>query len=233
MMDVSFESFFGADPGEISRNCVLCQAFDAPLFKNPGNREKRGLFFKTLLSDTYSVISLKNNFLVSDCVLLLKETKAENIFLFGPCGCLEEKNVGEIFLAEKSYDFESASSLIKFKGGAARKADGKLTAGLKNSFKIRTAVCATVNSLFLERIHLAKFRKLGARIFDMESSVVFSHCRHVGKRAAALFYATDAAGGKRPGSKQREKIKKSRLLLSEKLKRFLINRKRAGFEEHV
>jgi len=218
-----FKRFFALNPGEINRNCIICPANDAVLFADGDSHRRRGLFFKTILTKHWSVISLKNNFLVSDCILLLKRAPCENIILFGPCGTIEKSGIGKSFIAEKSYNFESPSNMLKNKSTPCFYASKILTKKLSSFLKIRPLPCATVNSLTLEKKFVRTLKNAGVAAIDMESSIVFSHSAHIKRKSAAVFYGTDLVTNPNLTLQEKEKIKKERKKLSLSLENFIKN----------
>ena len=107
-----FETLFGLGESEIRKNCIICPANDSFLFIKAG-RKSGGLIFSATNSECFTIIAVKNNFLAGDCVLSLKDTPCENIFLFGSCASTGQAPVGSMHLPEKSFSLESFSRMLE------------------------------------------------------------------------------------------------------------------------
>lgn len=212
-----FKKFFGINPDKIKKNCLICQANDASLFIGKNSKtSSTGIFFKIDNSNHETVISIKNNFFIADCVLLLKETPCENIFLFGPCGILAPFKIGDKLIIEKAFNFESASAFLDFPSDAKAYYPCKTLFKKFSSFsRLKTSACATVNSLLLEKRHIPKLKELQISSLDMETSIVFSCAEKIGKSAIAVLYATDSPE-KKPFFGKLEEHEKSALKCSRK-----------------
>jgi purine-nucleoside phosphorylase len=114
MADIN--SYFGIALSEIKKNCIICPVSDSILFKDFGKAKKtNGLFTKITNYEKVTIISTKNNFLVGDVVLQLKNTLCENIILFGSCGGTGNVNVADKFIVKKVFNFESFSEMLEMK----------------------------------------------------------------------------------------------------------------------
>ncbi len=232
----TFEKFFGISPDKIKKNCIICPTGDASLFTettkkaNSNSPATKGVFFKIDNLEDETIISVKNNFLISDCILLLKETQCENIFLFGPCGTLAPFKIGDKLIIEKAFNFESASSFLDFSPDAKAYCPDKTLFDKFHSFsKLKTSICATTNSLILEKLHIPKLKELKVSSLDMELSIVFFCAEKIEKKAIATLYATDSPE-KNPlftTLKENEKkiLKSSRKQLAQTLKNFIHDKK--------
>lgn len=224
----TFEKFFGINPDKIKKNCIICPANDASLFTEKNSKTSKGIFFKINNSENTTIISVKNNFLISDCILLLIETPCENIFLFGPCGALSPFNIGDKLLIEKAFNFESSSSFIDFPAKPCASLPNKELFDKFHSFsKLKTSACATTSSLILEKLHIPKLKDLKISSLDMETSIVFFSAEKIEKKALAVLYITDTPE-KAPlftplKDNEKEILKSSRKELAQTLQNFITN----------
>ncbi len=226
MLTTTFEKFFGINPDKIKENCIICPANDAVLFNEENSENAKGIFFKIDNLKNETVISVKNNFLIADCILLLTETSCKNIFLFGPCGTLPPFNIGDKFIIEKAFNFESASAFLNFPSDAKACFPDKTLFNKFLSFsRLKTSACATVNSLILEKLHIPQLKKLDISSLDMESSIIFSCAEKIGKKAIAILYATDSPEKTNLfvplNEKEKETLKTSKKQLAQTLKNFI------------
>lgn len=216
MSDI-FKKLFGADSKSIKPDCVILPSDDTSAFSDlsvgcsapyhwdggrkgcPVRSGNSGKLFSVINAETLTIIRTKFNLLAGDCVLYLKNSPCENIFLFGSCGGLGGK-IGDRIIAGESLNMESFSNMLAGRGKFASVCpDKELTARLASFGRkagVRRLKCATVNSLFLEEGCRDFFKKQEVKCLDMEASMVFSASRHTGRRAAGLFYVTDIVGEK-------------------------------------
>jgi purine-nucleoside phosphorylase len=242
----TFEKFFGINPDKIKENCIICPTNDASLFTEENSETAKGIFFKIDNLKDETVISVKNNFLLADCILLLMETPCKNIFLFGPCGVLPPFNRGDKLIIEKAFNFESASTFLDFPSDVKVCFPDKALFDKFHSFsrlcrvpsqqtmsikwpKLKTSACATVNSLLLEKLHIPELKKMEISSLDMESSIVFSCAEKIGKKAIAILYATDSPEKTNLfvplNEKEKETLKTSKKQLAQTLKSFIHDKK--------
>ncbi|MBU2530291.1 MAG: hypothetical protein KKD35_04545 [Elusimicrobia bacterium] len=237
----TFEKFFGINPTKIKKNCIICPTGDASLFTDKNSKTSKGIFFKIDNLENKTIISVKNNFLISDCILLLIETPCENIFLFGPCGALTPFEIGDELLINKAYNFESTSSFLDFSSEAKAYCPDKILFDKFHSFsrlcqvpaksgtKLKTSICATTNSLILEKLHVQKLKKLQVSSLDMEASIVFFCAKKIGKKAIATLYASDSPEKTHLftplNENEKKTLKASRQNLAQLLKSFINDQK--------
>jgi len=226
-----FKKIFGLDESEVQKNCIICPINDFSLFIRKNDRISKGLLFSATNSEKATVISSKNNFLLGDCVLYLKETLCENIFLFGSCASTGALSVGDPVLAEKSFSFESFSDMLKKKNNPELFFPDKELFDKFHSFtkdkSLFPATLATVNSICLETDYLDWSKNNNVKCFDMETSIIFSSAKYIGRKAIALLYVTDIIGKQsfhEPlDENDRAKLLSSRKLISKLLVNFIEN----------
>lgn len=231
-MSLPFEKLFGLPASKIKKHAVLCPGNDASLFCDTETVKLhvRGQLFGVFDTEYFSIITTKYNLHIGDCVLSLKDTPCENIYLFGSCGGLGNIEIGDAFLINKAYDYEGFSRTLKNgEPGGILLPDKKLLETFKlhvKAVKVIPSACVTVSSIVLEEPNIENF--LGKRIscVDMESSIVFSAAKHIGRKAIATLYVTDIIGQKpfsEPlNSVQAVKVKQTRLKLANALKDFIL-----------
>jgi purine-nucleoside phosphorylase len=136
---------------------------------------------------------------VGDAVLHLKETRCENLILFGSCGAVKQTpatNLGSIVIARKAYDFTNFSQLLagNKKIFAAWDADKSLVDKLIKKGMAQDAAlvnCATFGSFYLEEKYQKLLVQKDINVVDMECTAFFNAARHIKRKAAAFFYVTD------------------------------------------
>ena len=189
-----FQKMFGISERDVRKNCIICPANDSPLFINEGDKSK-GLFFSAVSAGDTTVIIIKNNFLAGDCVLSLKETSCENIFLFGSCASTGQHSIGSIHLAEKSFSLESFSEMLEKSGASESYSPDKVLfdkfIGYSKGGNISPSYFAAVGSILLEKNYLEWFAQNSIGCVDMESSMIYSAAAHIKRKALALAYVTD------------------------------------------
>lgn len=221
---MKFKDFFGINQTSIKKNCIICQTYDAPLFSDKTNN---GFFVKTAETDNAIIIALKNNFLAGDTVLYLKDTSCENIFLFGSCGGCGDIESGDIVMIEKAFNFESFSQMLKEpQERSFSSSSEKLLSSFyeKNPYQdlIKTN-SACVSSLMLEAKYLDWFKSNGVNALDMESSIVLSAAKGIGKNAICVMYVADHIEKSPLGTKLNAAIKKQIAKARTNLAKMLIN----------
>ena len=208
---MNFKAFFGILPSEVKETCVICQHYDMNLF---ADNSSNGLFVKTAQSKNATIIGIKNNFLAGDAVLLLKETKCKTVFLFGSCGGTGDVEIGDLFVIDKAYNFESFSKMLS-KNTTAKFFQGH-SIFVENLTKTNSAC---VSSLILENRFVDLFKKYDINAVDMESSIVYSAAKSIGLKVCAYLYASDhlqkAPFGTELDAKAKEKISSARKKLSQ------------------
>ena len=213
--------YFGIKTEDIQKNCIICQNSDQNLFSKLGQSQTyNGFFTKINNYDRVTVISIKNNFLVGDIVLYLKETKCETIILFGRCGGCEEVSIGDHVLVKKVFNFESFSEMLEMK----RNPDSYYpSTPLLNDYlskvkeeNIKQVKCVTTNSIVLEKKYKEWFQKNKINVVDMECSSVFSAASSINKKAIAVFYVTDIVGEKEPFENKLESAEKTKIAKARK-----------------
>lgn len=228
----SFHDLFGIGAEEVRRTCVVCPVNDEELFCGPGEHGRhRGLLFRAAQTAGITVLSAKNNFLVGDCVLHLKDTPCRNIFLFGSCAGCGEAAVGDQVLVQRAFSLESFTEMAHFKSKPdICMPDEALNTRFLSDFGgqgVRCQVCATVGSVALESSYHSWFLKNRVSCIDMESSIVFSAANYIKRRAMALLYVTDLIQG--PAFNEpmpaaaRDKVLASRRGLAAMLTAFIAN----------
>lgn len=217
---------------EIKKNCIICPVSDNALFKDLGKGKRaNGLFAKIINYDKATIISTKNNFLVGDVVLQLKNTNCENIILFGSCGGAGNSKIGDRFIIKKTFNFESFSEMLEMK----RNPDVYYPSTIllndfleKNKDGLLSKVqCATTNSILLEKMYKDWFDKNRVNAIDMECSLVFSAASSINKKAIALMYVTDHISSEPFNNELEESIKEqilnSRKMLAKSICEFINN----------
>jgi purine-nucleoside phosphorylase len=213
--------YFGINTEDIRKNCIICQNSDQNLFSKLGqSKTYNGFFAKINNYDKVTVISIKNNFLVGDIVLYLKETKCENVILFGSCGGCEDVLIGEHVVVKKVFNFESFSEMLEMK----RNPDSYYPStpllndylSKTKSVDIKQVKCVTTNSIVLETKYKDWFQKNKINVVDMECSSVFSAASSINKKAIAIFYVTDIVGEKEPFDNKLETAEKTRIAKARK-----------------
>lgn len=227
-----FHELFGIDAGEVRRNCIVCPVNDEELFCGPGEYGRhRGLLFRAAQAAGVTVISAKNNFLVGDCVLHLKDTSCQNVFLFGSCAGCGDAAVGDKVLAQRSFSLESFTEMAHFKSKPdICMPDESLNNRFLSAFSgqgVQSQACATVGSIALEESYHGWFLKNRVSCIDMETSIVFSAANYIKRRAMALLYVTDLVKGaaftEPLAAEAREKVLASRRSLAAMLAAFTAN----------
>lgn len=112
-MDI-FKKLFGADSKSIKPDCVILPvpSQDMPAFRDlPVRSQNSGKLFSVIDAGNFTIIRAKFNLLTGDCVLYLKNSPCENIFLFGSCGGLNGK-IGDRIVAGESLNMESFSGML-------------------------------------------------------------------------------------------------------------------------
>jgi nucleoside phosphorylase len=221
---MDFRAFFGIIEKDIKHNCIICQSYDLSLFSD---KISNGLFAKCTNIANATIIALKNNFLVGDAVLHLKNTVCENILLFGSCGGWSERNLGDMVIIDKAYNLESFSTMLNFREEAGNYESTRL---LFNDFLAKSGArgiiktnSATVSSLILEPKFLNWFKEKEISVVDMEASIIFSSAKYINKNAIALMYVTDFIRQDTPISIEaadKQKMSTSRKSLAQTLVRF-------------
>lgn len=215
-----FEKFFGIKSQNLKNHCIICPGNDAHLFyDNKTQVFKKGAFFRVINSEHASIISTQNNFLISDCILSLKDTPCQNIYLFGSCGGIGEitlpseqatkspprlpttgpqrhfgggVKIGDMRIIKKAYNFESVSDWLNKKIKIDFSSpDNVLFESFALFSNLQTADCATVSSILMEKDNIDLFKNNGISCIDMEASIVFSCSKHINKKAIGLFYVSD------------------------------------------
>lgn len=218
MADIN--SYFGIPLSEIKKYCIICPVSDSVLFKDFGKAKKtNGLFTKITNYEKVTIISTKNNFLVGDVVLQLKNTECENIILFGSCGGTGSVNVADKFVVKKVFNFESFSEMLEMKRNPDVYYPSTI---LLNDFLEKTkdenivkVQCVTTNSILLEKMYKDWFDKNKVNAIDMECSSVFSAASSVNKKAIALLYVTDHISSE-PFNEELDEETKTKILNSRK-----------------
>lgn len=219
MTDIN--SYFGIALSEIKKNCIICPVSDSLLFKDIGKAKKtNGLFTKITNYEKVTIISTKNNFLVGDVVLQLKNTACENIILFGSCGGTGNVNIADKFIVKKVFNFESFSEMLEMKRNPDVYYPSTI---LLNEFlekikdeSIAKVQCVTTNSILLEKMYKDWFDKNKVNAIDMECSSVFSAASSVNKKAIALLYVTDHISAPEPFNEELDEETKTKILNSRK-----------------
>ncbi|MCL2334611.1 MAG: hypothetical protein FWC57_00945 [Endomicrobia bacterium] len=226
---MNFKDYFGIEKNDVLKNCILCQSYDLPLFSK---ESENGFFVKTSKTKNATVIAMKNNFLAGDTVLYLKDSKCENIILFGSCGVCGDLESGDLIMSAKACNLESfsrmlASRMLSFdKTPDFVEADAGLTAKFYSRYPYEDLISANsacVSSLVLEEQYAGWFKKNGIYAVDMESSIVFSAARTIGAHAACFMYAADHIEKSPVGQKLAEKTKSSIAAARKKLAKMILD----------
>ena len=176
MLDLSLN--LGINLKEIKKNCIICPVADHSLFEKLGKPKRNNLFFAKIMNyKNVTVISTKNNFLVGDIVLCLKNSACENIILFGSCGGVGDVKIADKLIVKKVFNFESFSEMLEMK----RNPDSYYPSTIllenflsKTKQSILQVKCVTSNSIVLQRTYKDWFDKNKINAIDMECSSVFS-----------------------------------------------------------
>ncbi|MCX5781490.1 MAG: hypothetical protein NT145_02125 [Elusimicrobia bacterium] len=226
-MDLFFK-LFGTPKEEIKLHCIICPSNDQSLFSsNKSCKQSRGLFFSVLNTSFASIISTRNNFLIGDCVLALKDTACKNIYLFGSCAGTGNMNIGDKVIVENSYSLDSFTQMTKnsnnFEVCSANKEllDKLISFGANEN--LMSVNCATVSSLLLEEKYLGYFAEQKISCIDMETSIVFSAAALTKKNAVSLLYVTDILSKKKFHEALSQKEKSSILNSRKSLSNLIIN----------
>lgn len=214
MLDLSLN--LGVNLQEIKKTCVICPVSDHSLFFKLGKPKRNNLFFAKIMNyDKVTVISTKNNFLVGDIVLCLKNSACKNIILFGSCGGVGNIKIADKLIVKKVFNFESFSEMLEIK----RNPDSYYpSTALLNNFLLKTkqdilqVKCVTTNSIILQKMYKDWFDKNKINAIDMECSSVFSAASAINKKAIALFYVTDHISEDNPFETDLDENKKIQLL---------------------
>ncbi len=224
-------SYFGVDSKNIRKNCIICPLSDSKLFDAFGKFEtESGLFAKTENYEKATVISTKNNFLIGDAVLSLKNTLCENIILFGGCGAVGNIKIADKFIVQKAFNLESFSQMLEMRTNPDAYYPSKLlleeflSKNLKHD--MQQIKCATTSSLILEKMYKDWFNRNKISAVDMECSSVFSAASSINKKAIAVFYVTDNINGfisAELDDSQKKKLLNARLTLAKYICDFINN----------
>ena len=214
MLDLSLN--LGINLKEIKKNCIICPVADHSLFEKLGKPKRNNLFFAKIMNySNVTVISTKNNFLVGDIVLCLKNSACENIILFGSCGGVGDVKIADKLIVKKVFNFESFSEMLEMK----RNPDSYYpSTNLLENFLSKTkqdiiqVKCITSNSIVLQRTYKDWFDKNKINAIDMECSSVFSAASAINKKAIALFYVTDHISEASPFETELDEKQRTQLL---------------------
>ena len=214
MLDLSLN--LGINLKEIKKNCIICPVADHSLFEKLGKPKRNNLFFAKIMNySNVTVISTKNNFLVGDIVLCLKNSACENIILFGSCGGVGDVKIADKLIVKKVFNFESFSEMLEMK----RHPDSYYpSTNLLENFLSKTkqdiiqVKCITSNSIVLQRTYKDWFDKNKINAIDMECSSVFSAASAINKKAIALFYVTDHISEASPFETELDEKQRTQLL---------------------
>ena len=190
-----FKTLFGIDVSRIKNTCILLPLLRKDVSKGLGvNGFSRGKLYSTGENRLFTVIhtGIGPGF-SGDAVLYLKETRCQNIILFGSCGLVKEEKdlgIGSIVTPEECYAMESFTDMLlgKRKGFKPFFPDSSLLGKLPKAKKV---TCATLGSLKLEENLTEEFVQKRIQVVDMECSACFSAAASIKKKALALFYVTD------------------------------------------
>ncbi|MCL2389120.1 MAG: hypothetical protein FWC85_01915 [Elusimicrobia bacterium] len=223
---MDFQNYFGTTPDVFNKNCIICPtAGDGELFKTFGkSSESKGFFARVINYPNATVICTKNNLLIGDCVLLLKDTVCENIFLFGSCGGTGNMQIGDTVLVKKTFNYESFSEMLEMK----RTPDSYYPSHvLVNSFisslsmfdadLIKQVYGMATSSLYLEKNYIDWFEKNRVMAVDMESSAVFAAANYINRKAICLMYVSDHVSRLAPTEVPSEEQKKQIIVSRKKL----------------
>ncbi|MFH1440983.1 MAG: hypothetical protein ABIH18_02940 [Candidatus Omnitrophota bacterium] len=196
-----FEALFGIKASEVKKNCILLPLVQKDVLKQFKLKDfKKGKLFSSGNSDFWTLINTGiGPAWTGDAVLYLKETPCSNIFLFGSCGLVSEKNglsIGSLVSPVKCFSNESFSDML-LKGVReeriyypARELYERFM-GVNRNAGIKEITCSTLASLKLEEDMLDYFSAKGIDLVDMECSAFFSAASFSGLNALAFFYITD------------------------------------------
>jgi len=226
-----FEKLFGLNADSFRKNCIICPSNDASLFINKSQNRKKGLLFSVDDTGFASVISSKNNFLIGDCVLMLKETSCRNLFLFGSCASAGKLKIGDSVAVDNAVCLESFSSMLDEAANSRSYFPDKGLFGRFYGFAkgkgLSASNCATVSSLYLEKGLTKYFADKRIDCADMESSIVYSAAGYAGLKALSVLYVTDIINKKQffePLSViEKKKLNEARKRLSGLLSDFIKN----------
>ncbi|MGE4384385.1 MAG: hypothetical protein AB7E39_00780 [Endomicrobiaceae bacterium] len=231
MAEISY--YFGIKLHEIRKVCVICPVSDHTLFSCLGkSKQYSGLFARIINYDKATIISTKNNFLVGDIILQLKNTPCENVILFGSCGGVGDIKISDKIIVKKVFNFESFSEMLEMKRSpdtyypSTMLFEEFLSKSKDND--ILQVKCATTSSILLEKAYNDWFDKNKINAVDMECSLVFSAASSINRKAIALLYVTDhitSAGlfDNQMEDAQKEKLLRSRQSLSKSICDFINN----------
>ncbi len=232
MLDLSLN--LGVNLKEIKKNCIICPVADHSLFEKFGKPKRSNLFFAKIMNySNVTVISTKNNFLVGDIVLCLKNSACENIILFGSCGGIGDVKIADKLIVKKAFNFESFSEMLEMKRNpdsyypSTMLLENFLSQTKQNILQVK---CVTSNSIVLQRTYKDWFDKNKINAIDMECSSVFSAASAINKKAIALFYVTDHISDANPfetelDEKQRTQLLNTRQELADAICDFITNDK--------
>ncbi len=230
MLDLSLN--LGINLKEIKKTCIICPVADHSLFEKLGKPKRNNLFFAKIMNySNVTVISTKNNFLVGDIVLCLKNSACENVILFGSCGGVGDVKIADKLIVKKAFNFESFSEMLEMKRNpdsyypSTILLDNFLAKTKQNIIQVK---CVTSNSIVLQRTYKDWFDKNKINAIDMECSSVFSAASAINKKAIALFYVTDHISEASPfetelDEKQRAQLLNTRQELADSICDFISN----------
>ena len=214
MLDLSLN--LGINLKEIKKTCIICPIADHSLFEKLGKPKRNNLFFAKIMNySNVTVISTKNNFLVGDIVLCLKNSACENVILFGSCGGVGDVKIADKLIVKKAFNFESFSEMLEMKRNpdsyypSTILLDNFLSKTKQNIIQVK---CVTSNSIVLQRTYKDWFDKNKINAIDMECSSVFSAASAINKKAIALFYVTDHISEASPFETELDEKQRAQLL---------------------
>ena len=214
MLDLSLN--LGINLKEIKKTCIICPVADHSLFEKLGKPKRNNLFFAKIMNySNVTVISTKNNFLVGDIVLCLKNSACENVILFGSCGGVGDVKIADKLIVKKAFNFESFSEMLEMKRNpdsyypSTILLDNFLSKTKQNIIQVK---CVTSNSIVLQRTYKDWFDKNKINAVDMECSSVFSAASAINKKAIALFYVTDHISEASPFETELDEKQRAQLL---------------------
>lgn len=194
-----FNNLFGIDASDIKGTCVIMpfisreavHAFDIRSLSKGGlySVGDNGIFtlIHTGVGPTF----------VGDAALYLEETRCRNIILFGSCGAAKDTGgfgIGRAGIVKKALSQDSFTNML-FKKKAEDRfyPDKDLFGALSGSdSELRQINCLTVGSLKLEKEYLDFIKDNSVDAVDMETASFFAACKNIGKRGAAVLFATDS-----------------------------------------
>jgi len=187
-----FKKLFGVEKSSIKPLCIVSPLNEAALFSGLGlGARAHGDYFRVTDSKCATIIGTRYGLLAGDCVLSLADTPCRDVYLFGCCGSIGEE-VGARLLVKKAFNFESFSAMLEGQDApACYLPDAELAAAFSGNAALLEGTCASVGSLALEEAYLPRFKALGVNCLDMECSAVYSAAKRSGKKALALFYASN------------------------------------------